>query len=102
MDSASPASCCFLTARIRDSRPRTRVPIAMTGSLPVFAIGVGAATGLRDREVLSIAAGDQRLTDASVDLQVSASSSGFGRAPYEIRLLANGALVRDTTRVAVG
>ncbi len=69
------------------------------GSLPVFAIGVGAAAGLRDREVLSIAAGDQRLTDASVDLQVSASSSGFGRAPYEIRLLANGALV-ETRRVS--
>ena len=68
-------------------------------SLPVFAIGVGAATGLRDREVVSIAAGDQRLTDASVDLQVSASSAGFGRAPYEIRLLANGVPV-DTKRVS--
>jgi uncharacterized membrane protein len=62
---------------------------------PVFAIGVGAAAGLRDREVVSIAAGDQRLTDASVDLQISASSVGFGRAPYEIRLLANGALVES-------
>ena len=68
-------------------------------ALPVFAIGMGAASGLRDREVLSIAAGDQRLTDASVDLQVSTSSSGFGRAPYEVRLLANGALV-ETRRVS--
>jgi len=68
-------------------------------SLPVFAIGVGAAAGLRDREVVSIAAGDQRLADASVDLQVSASSAGFGRAPYEIRLLANGAGV-ETKRVS--
>jgi uncharacterized membrane protein len=65
---------------------------------PVFTIGVGAATGLRDREVVSIAAGEQRLTDASVDLQIAASSAGFGRAPYEIRLLANGALV-ETKRV---
>jgi uncharacterized membrane protein len=68
-------------------------------SVPVFAIGVGATSGLRDREVRSIAAGDQRLADASVDLQVSASSSGFGRAPYEMRLLANGALV-ETRRVS--
>ena len=67
-------------------------------SLPVFAIGVGSTGGLRDREVVSIAAGDQRLSDASVDLEVTASTSGFGRAPYEIRLLANGASV-DTRRV---
>jgi len=67
-------------------------------SLPVFAIGVGSPLGVRDREVVSIAAGDQRLTDASVDLQVTASTSGFGRAPYEIRLLANGVSV-DTRRV---
>ncbi len=68
-------------------------------SLPVFAIGVGTSAGLPDREVTGIAAGDQRLTDASVDLEVSASSSGFGQAPYEIRLLANGTPV-DTRRVA--
>lgn len=58
--------------------------------LPVFAIGVGSTSGLRDREILAVAAGDPHLTDASVDLDVSASSAGFGRAPYEIRLLANG------------
>jgi len=68
-------------------------------AFPVFAIGVGAAAGLRDREIVSIAAGDERLTDASVDLQVSASSAGFGRAPFEIRLLANGAVV-DRRRVS--
>jgi hypothetical protein len=67
-------------------------------SSPVFAIGVGSTTGLRDREVVSIAAGEQRLTDASVDLQVATSSSGFGRAPYEVRLLANGVLA-GTERV---
>jgi uncharacterized membrane protein len=66
---------------------------------PIFSVGVGAASGLRDREVLSISAGDQRLTDASVDVRVSASSAGFGRAPYDIRLLANGAVV-ETRRVA--
>ncbi len=64
-----------------------------TQSVPVFAVGVGAPAGLRDREVVSVAAGDPRLTDASVDLDVSASSSGFGRAPYEIRLHANGSQI---------
>ena len=68
-------------------------------AIPVFPIGVGAASGLRDREVLSMSAGEQRLTDASVDVRVSASSAGFGRAPYDVRLLANG-VVLETRRVA--
>jgi hypothetical protein len=67
--------------------------------IAVFAVGVGAASGLRDREVLSITAGEQRLTDASVDVRVSASSAGFGRTPYDIRLLANGTVV-ETRHVA--
>jgi len=60
---------------------------------PVFAVGVGAAGGIRDREVVSVAAGDQRLDRASVDLQVSTASSGFGRQPFELRLLAGGQLL---------
>ena len=60
------------------------------GVWPVFAIGIGAAGGLRDREVIGIAAGDQRLDQASVDLQASVASSGFGRAPFQLRLLADG------------
>jgi uncharacterized membrane protein len=62
---------------------------------PVFAIGVGSASGLRDREILGIAAGDQRLEDASVDLQVSAVSSGFGREPFQLRVLAGGRLIES-------
>ena len=65
------------------------------GVWPVFAIGVGATDGLRDREVLGIAAGDQRLDHASVDLQVSAMSSGFGRAPFQLRVLADGRLLES-------
>ncbi len=68
------------------------------GSVPVFAIGVGSATGLVDREVVGIAAGEPRLADASVDVQVSATSEGFGRSPYEIRLRADGRVL-DTRRV---
>ena len=62
---------------------------------PVFTIGVGSASGLRDREILGIAAGDQRLEDASVDLQVSAISSGFGREPFQLRVLAGGKLLES-------
>jgi uncharacterized membrane protein len=57
---------------------------------PVFAVGIGSPAGLRDREVLGIAAGEQRLEDASVDLQASVVSTGFGREPFQIRVLADG------------
>ncbi len=65
---------------------------------PVFAIGVGSTDGLRDREVLGVTAGDPKLDHASVDLHVVAVSNGFGRAPFQLRLLANGRVV-DTRRV---
>ena len=51
-----------------------------------------------DREVLGISAGDPRLDHASVDLHVSAVSTGFGRTPFTLRVLANGQLL-DTRRI---
>jgi uncharacterized membrane protein len=60
---------------------------------PVFAVGVGSTDGPRDREVLGITAGDPRLDHSSVDLHVSVVSSGFGRAPFSLRVLANGQLL---------
>jgi uncharacterized membrane protein len=71
---------------------RTREP---AGAWPIFAIGMGTTAGVRDREVLGIAAGDQRLDHASVDLQVSAASNGFGRAPFQLRVLVDGRLVES-------
>src|SRR6516165_6028383 len=65
---------------------------------PVFAVGVGSPDGPRDREVLGITAGDPRLDHASVDLHVTAVSTGFGRTPFTIRILGNGQLL-DTRRV---
>src|SRR5207247_5694950 len=47
-----------------------------SGGPPVFAIGVGSPEGPRDREVLGVVAGDPRLDQASVDLHVTAISSG--------------------------
>jgi uncharacterized membrane protein len=57
---------------------------------PVFAIGIGSPDGPRDREVLGVTAGDPRLDQASVDLHVTALSTGFGRTPFQLRVLANG------------
>ena len=68
------------------------------GGPPVFTVGVGSPDGPRDREVLGITAGDPRLDHASVDLHVTAVSRGFGRAPFALRVLANGQLL-ETRRL---
>jgi uncharacterized membrane protein len=65
---------------------------------PVFTVGIGAADGLQDREVLGIDAADPRLDQASIDLRVSAISYGYGRAPFQLRVLANGRLL-DSRRI---
>lgn len=65
---------------------------------PVHVVAMGS-TDARDREVMSIVAGDPRMEQALVDLRVTAVSHGFGREPFELRLLSNGTLVerRDVT-----
>jgi uncharacterized membrane protein len=68
------------------------------GGPPVFAVGIGSPDGPRDREVLGITAGDPRLDHSSVDLHVTAVSSGFGRTPFTLRVLGNGQLL-DTRRI---
>jgi uncharacterized membrane protein len=57
---------------------------------PVFAVGLGSPDRIRDHEITAVTAGDQRLDQASVDLHVSAASSGFGGSPVQLRVLANG------------
>ncbi len=71
---------------------------------PVFTVGIGEVAGLRDREVLSVTAGDPRLDQASVDLHVTTVSSGYGRQPYDLQVRSNGQLVesRRITPVADG
>jgi uncharacterized membrane protein len=66
---------------------------------PVFAIGIGSPDGPRDREVLGITAGDPHLDHASIDLHVTAVSSGFGRTPFQLRVLANGRLLESRRTV---
>ena len=74
--------------------------IAASGSQgpPIFAVGIGSADAPRDREILGLTVGDAKLDHASVDLRVSAVSNGFGRAPFQLRVLANGRVV-DTRRI---
>jgi uncharacterized membrane protein len=68
------------------------------GGPPVFAVGIGSPDGPKDREVLGISTGDPRLDHASVDLHVTAMSSGFGRTPFTLRVLGNGQLL-ETRRM---
>lgn len=72
--------------------------VASAAGVPVFAVGIGSPDGLRDREVVGITAGDPKLDQASVDLHVTAVSAGFGRTPFQVRLLANGRPI-DSRRV---
>ena len=73
-------------------------PAALDSGPPVFAVGIGSPDGPRDREVLGLTAGDPRLDHASIDLHVTAVSTGFGRTPFTLRILGNGQLL-ETRRV---
>lgn len=57
---------------------------------PVMTVGIGSAAAPRDREVVNLTAGDPLLPGASIDVSVSATSSGFGTDPVELRISANG------------
>lgn len=63
---------------------------AASGGAPIYPIGIGPASPLRDREVISVTAAESVLSDASVDLTVAAVAHGYGSAPIELRLLENG------------
>jgi uncharacterized membrane protein len=71
---------------------------AASGGPPIYTIGVGAASVARDREITSVTAADSVQPDALVDVAVSAVSHGYGRTPYDLRLLDNGRVV-DLRRV---
>jgi uncharacterized membrane protein len=57
---------------------------------PVFAIGVGSPRVVRDREVLSVTAGEAALADSLVELTATVVSHGFGTEPFDLRVLENG------------
>lgn len=68
--------------------------------VPVFTVGVGEPRITRDREIVAMSAGEPRLADSTVDVHVSAVSTGFGTQPLELTLTANGRPV-DVRRVPV-
>jgi uncharacterized membrane protein len=63
---------------------------AAASGVPVFSIGVGARRVARDREVLSVTAGEAALADSVVDLSVAVVSHGFGRQPMTLTVRENG------------
>ncbi len=67
---------------------------------PVFTVGIGEPRITRDREIVGMTAGEPRLADSTVDVQVSAVSTGFGTQPLQLTLTANGRPV-DVRRVPV-
>ncbi|MGE0705224.1 MAG: glutamine amidotransferase [Vicinamibacterales bacterium] len=69
---------------------------AVSSGIPLYAVPVGAPT-LYDREIVSVLAGDPRMGEASVDLQVSSVSHGYGREPFDVRVSANGVQVESRT-----
>lgn len=69
-------------------------------AVPVFTVGIGEPHITRDREILAMTAGEPRLADSTVDVHVSAVSTGFGTQPLELTLTANGRPV-DVRRVPV-
>ena len=57
---------------------------------PVMTVGIGSAEAPRDRELVNLTAGEPLLPGASIDVSVSATSTGFGTDPVELRVSANG------------
>jgi uncharacterized membrane protein len=80
-----------------DTGQSSEVPTSASDP-PVFAVGLGSPDAGRDREITGLTAGEQQLDQATVDFRVSAISSGYGRAPFVIRILANGRSI-DSRRV---
>jgi uncharacterized membrane protein len=73
---------------------------ALPDALPaVYAIGVGAPSAGRDREVTSVTVAEAVFDDSRIDLAVSAVAHGDGTEPIALQLLENGRPI-EVRRVA--
>lgn len=70
---------------------------AAAAGAPIYALGIGPRSAARDREVVGVTAAESVLSDAMVDIAVSAVSYGYGSAPIELRLLENGRAIDHRT-----
>jgi uncharacterized membrane protein len=68
-----------------------------TIGVPVFTVGIGSSSGLPDREILNLTAGEPLGSESSVDLSVTVAGSGYGEDPIELRLTANGRPIESRT-----
>jgi uncharacterized membrane protein len=68
----------------------SEAPRSRSLDAPVFTVGIGSAAPPRDREVVNLTAGEPLLPGASIDVSVSATSTGYGKDPVELRISANG------------
>lgn len=77
---------------------------AKAPGVSVFPVGVGSIGGVPDREVVGMSVGDPRLDSSTVDLRVTIASRGFGRVPFQLRVMADGRVIdtRSLTPVADG
>lgn len=80
-----------------DTAPRNAATV-VTPSTRVFTVGVGQPRITRDREIVGMSAGEPRLADSTVDVHVSAVSTGYDTQPLDLTLTANGRPV-DVRRV---
>jgi hypothetical protein len=67
--------------------------VAAAAGPPIFAIGIGSRTPMRDRQIVSVTAAESVTRDTTVDVSVEAIAHGYGTAPIELRLLENGRAV---------
>ncbi|HVB38687.1 MAG TPA: glutamine amidotransferase, partial [Vicinamibacterales bacterium] len=70
--------------------------------VPIYPVALGPSGELQDREVAGLTAGEARLDDSTIDLTASVVSRGFGRTPFDVRVLANGRPVETRRVVPVG
>ena len=73
---------------VSDGAASTPLPPTV-GTLPVFALGVGAAGGVVDREVRDVTVSDVSVVDSYADVSASVVSHG-ARETVDVRLLENG------------
>ena len=75
---------------VTDGGDTGRAGLKPDAGIPLYMVGIGKPAIARDREVLEVRAGQAVVAGSVVDLAISAATHGFGREPFEIRVLEDG------------